>query len=73
MTLKQRLAKEFIKQLETYFDDTYNDFTKQRIERMLNQFDEAIPKTFIADKASFDRGYREGYGDAKKYYIKQTC
>ena len=40
---------------------------------MLNQFDEAIPKTFIADKASFDRGYREGYGDAKKYYIKQTC
>jgi wobble nucleotide-excising tRNase len=73
MTQKQRLTNEFIKQLEVYFDESYNDFTKKRIERLLHEFDEGIPKTFIADKASFDKGYRDGYSDAKKYYIKQIC
>jgi hypothetical protein len=71
MSIKQQAKTNFIKYLEVYFDDKFNDFTIKRLERMLDEFDEALPKTFVADKASFDKGYKEGYGDAKKYYIKQ--
>lgn len=71
MKIKQQAKENFIKYLQAYLDEQFNDFTIKRLERMLDEFDEAIPKTFVADKASFDRGYREGYGDAKKYYNKQ--
>lgn len=71
MNIKEQAKHNFIKYLESYLDEKFNDFTIKRLERMLDEFDEAIPKTFVSDKASFDKGYKEGYNDAKKYYIKQ--
>lgn len=71
MKIKQQAKDNFIKYLQAYIDEQFNDFTIKRLERMLDEFDEAIPKTFVSDKDSYHKGYREGYGDAKKYYSKK--
>jgi hypothetical protein len=71
MKIKEQAKENFIKYLAAYFDQNFDDFTIKRLNRMLDEFDEAIPKAFINDVDSYKRGYKEGYDDAKRYYTKK--
>ena len=71
MNIKQQAKDNFIKYLEAYFDEKFSEFTYKRISRMIDDYDEAIPKILVGDVDSFKKGYKEGYGDAKKYYTKK--
>jgi hypothetical protein len=71
MNSKDQSKTNFVKYLESYLDMKFNEFTIKRLERMLDEYAETIPKVIVGDNQSFRKGYREGYDDAKKYYIKK--
>jgi hypothetical protein len=71
MKIKEQAKENFIKYLAAYFDQNFDDFTIKRLNRMLDEFDEAIPKLFTGDLETYKKGYKEGYDDAKRYYTKK--
>lgn len=59
---------QFIKALEVYFNENYDDFTKQRITRLLDEYMNEQKSTFISDDLAYKKGYKAGYQDGKEYY-----
>ena len=45
-----KAEKEFIKKLEVYFDENFNDYTINRIETYLKEYRDSIPAIVIKEK-----------------------
>jgi hypothetical protein len=45
----------FIKKLEAFFDEEFNDYTKSRIELYLNEFRQEIPPVIIKKEIRIDK------------------
>jgi hypothetical protein len=60
--------EQFTKALEVYFNQNYDDFTKQRISRLLDEYTEEQKPVLINDDFAYKKGYKAGYQDGKEYY-----
>lgn len=63
--------EQLIKALEVYFNQNYDDFTKQRISRLIDEYMDEQKSTFISDDFAYKKGYNVGYQDGKEYYLPE--
>ena len=52
-----KIEDQFIRKLEAFFDDDYNDFTKKRIELFLKEYRDEIPPVIVVEKEKKEPQY----------------
>jgi hypothetical protein len=60
--------EQFTKALEVYFNQNYDEFTKQRISRLLDEYTEQQKPSLLSEDFAYKKGYKAGYQDGKEYY-----
>jgi len=60
--------EQFTKALEVYFNQNYDEFTKQRISRLLDEYTEQQKPSLLSEDFAYKKGYKAGYQDGKEHY-----
>ena len=67
MTIKEKQQEEFISYFESYFNEEFNDFTKKRICRLLDEYGDVM--FAHSNKKSYEQGYNARAQEEKSNII----